>query len=129
MFLSIQGMSHSVRGSEMVLKENMIGVQYLYIETYRDHFEVSSTGVASCTTMASGDKVDAVHIYSSLQKEISGQWISIGSWSRKVTGTEAKMTNAVMVGPGTYRYKSTVYLYRNSLLLEQDDKVSNPIIY
>lgn len=103
---SVQSKSLTVVGAEidMVLDENVIGVQYLYIETYRDHFEISSTGAASCTTIASGDNVDALHVYGSLQKEISGQWISIGSWSKKVNGTEAKITNTVTVGPGKYRY-------------------------
>ncbi|WP_312459308.1 hypothetical protein [Proteiniclasticum sp.] len=126
---SVQSKSLTVVGTEidMVLDENVIGVQYLYIETYRNHFEISSTGAASSTTIVSGDNVDAVHVYGSLQKEISGQWISIGSWSRKVNGTEAKITNTVTVGPGRYRYKSSVYLYRNGMLVEQDDKASNPI--
>ncbi|SDI03081.1 hypothetical protein [Proteiniclasticum ruminis] len=128
---SVQSKSLPAVGTEthMVLDENVIGVQYLYIETYRDHFEISSTGAASCTTIASGDNVDALHVYGSLQKEISGQWISIGSWSKKVNGTEAKITNTVTVGPGKYRYKSSVYLYRNGMLVEQDDKASNPISY
>ena len=51
---SVQSKSLTVVGTEthMVLDENVIGVQYLYIETYRDHFEISSTGAASCTTIA-----------------------------------------------------------------------------
>lgn len=67
---SVQSKSLTVVGTEthMVLDENVIGVQYLYIETYRDHFEISSTGAASCTTIASVDNMDAVHVYGSLQK-------------------------------------------------------------
>lgn len=108
---------------------NIVGVQYVFFDVYRDWFDISALGVAECTTLVSANSVDSIHVYSSVQQLINGQWTSKFSWSQKVNGVENLLMKSFNISRGIYRYKTTVYLYKNGNLIESDSKTSPQVTY
>ncbi|HBW13057.1 MAG TPA: hypothetical protein DEF30_04425 [Proteiniclasticum sp.] len=109
--------------------ENLISVQYVYFNTYRNWFEITSEGVAECTTHVTAFNIDSIHVYGSIQQYKNGQWISILSWSHKNDSIENLFTRSIAVSKGSYRYKTTTYLYKNGVLIETDSKTTPQVIY
>lgn len=109
--------------------DSIVGVKGILITSQNCHLAVSG-GTATCSsniTVQSG--TDSVRIVMYLQKNVSGVWSSIASWSSNYSGNYGSMTRTYGVSSGySYRVRSYFYAYDGGSS-ESSSGTSNIVAY
>ncbi len=101
--------------------------KYQEIDMYKNSFEISSSGIASCKVSLESQSYDrTVKVYAYIQRYENGRWITVKSGNASDDDGDVTIYMQLMVLSGyDYRLKSFAYVYQNGIRLESDSYYSD----
>ncbi len=105
--------------------------KYQEIDMYKNGFEISSSGIASCKVSLESQSSDrTVKVYAYIQRYENGRWITVKSGNASDDDGDVSIYMQLMVLSGyDYRLKSYAYVYQDGILLESDTYYSKNLSY
>jgi len=105
--------------------------KYQEIDMYKNSFEISSSGIASCKVSLESQSYDrTVKVYAYIQRYENGRWITVKSGNASDDDGDVTIYMQLMVLSGyDYRLKSFAYVYQDGVWLESDTYYSNSHSY
>ena len=105
--------------------------KYQEIDIYKNGFEISSSGIASCKVSLESQSYDrTVKVYAYIQRYENGRWITVKSGNASDDDGDVSIYMQLMVVSGyDYRLKSFAYVYQDNNLLESDSYYSDNRYY
>lgn len=96
--------------------------KYQEIDIYKNGFEISGSGIASCKVSLESQSSDrTVKVYAYIQHYENGRWITIKSGNASDDDGDVSIYMQLMVMSGyDYRLKSYAYVYQDGVRLESD---------
>jgi len=129
MIIMVIIMSLSVPATAM--SKEIPETKYQEIDMYKNSFEISSSGIASCKVSLESQSSDrTVKVYAYIQRYENGRWITVKSGNASADDGDVSIYMQLMVLSGyDYRLKSYAYVYKDGILLESDTYYSNSQSY
>jgi len=110
--------------------DETIQVRFMFIDYYRNNFDISSSGLSSISSVVFARNVDEIEIVGNLQQFVDGKWKTIKSWNSSTNGMEHSLEKNWYVTKGSYyRYKSYAYMYSDGTMVESTSYTSDSVYY
>ncbi len=131
MFFSMNTISASAQTDLGSVAEYIpVSVNFVYISSFKNSFDISSSGQVSITSKVSAYDIDEMHVSGLLQQYTDGQWKTIKTWYMETSGTNDTLSGTCYVSSGyEYRYMSYVNMYADGVFVESTSYTSNSIYY
>jgi len=129
MIIMVIIMSLSVPATAM--SEEIPETKYQEMDMYKNSFDISSSGIASCKVSLESQSSDrTVKVYAYIQRYENGRWITIKSGNASDDDGDVSIYMQLMVLSGyDYRLKSFAYVYQDGSRLESDTYYSKTLSY
>jgi len=131
MFFSMNTISASAQtGAGSAAEYVPVSVNFVYISSFKNSFDISSSGLVSITSKASAYDIDEMHVSGLLQQYVNGQWKTIKTWYMETSGTNDILSGTCYVASGyDYRYMSYANMYADGVFVESTSYTSSAIHY
>jgi len=129
MIIMVIIMSLSVPATAM--SEEIPETKYQEMDMYKNSFDISSSGIASCKVSLESQSSDrTVKVYAYIQRYENGRWITIKSGNASDDDGDVSIYMQLMILSGyDYRLKSYAYVYQDGVWLESDSYYSDNQYY
>ncbi len=113
-----------------IMPEGIIRPRFAYINVFQSNFDISSSGRAEAEVFLLAYGVDQVKVEANIQQYRNGSWQTIKNWSNTENGTSSSLRKYLYLTSGySYRLIAKGYVYVNSITVEDDEIISQIIIY
>lgn len=102
---------------------------YNAIDSFSNSFDISSSGLANVYSSVYAGTASSTYVSVYLEKNNSGTWSSVTSWSASSNSYTAGAGGTYYVTHGQYRIRSSCYVYIGGTLADYDSYISYTITY